>query len=440
MAVARPQSVTASELAAATPASRDRFVDFVRVASIALVVVGHLTIAAVVRLHGSLHGTNALSATAWLRPATWLFQVMPVFFFVGGFANATALRRRNVRTADFLCRRVERLTTPALVFVAAWLVAAGLAVASGADPVAVREAAKIAAQPLWFIAVYLLVIAVSPVQLRLHQRSRGAVLVSLLGVVACVDAIRLTGLGAGAADVNYLFVFLVAQEMGFLYADGVLATVRPKVLVSVGALAAALLVVLTTAGPYPVSMVGVPGQKVSNMSPPTVCIVLLTVAQTAALLMARPHVERWLRRPVVWKATIAGNGVVLSLFLWHLTALVVVASAFAGAGAPLPTAGSAQWWAFKPLWLVGTGAVLAGIVAIVAPIERRSLVRQSLGNRRTGTALAMVLLTAGGMAVIAATGFTDLLDTGGRHVLGLSVSPAIGLALLCAGAALRFRR
>jgi fucose 4-O-acetylase-like acetyltransferase len=90
----------------------------VRVASIGVVVLGHYTIAAVVR-DGSLHGANALSTSSGLRLATWIFQVMPLFFFVGGVTNAYALNRSTAATATFLRRRVGRLATPAIVFVAA---------------------------------------------------------------------------------------------------------------------------------------------------------------------------------------------------------------------------------------------------------------------------------------------------------------------------------
>jgi peptidoglycan/LPS O-acetylase OafA/YrhL len=59
-------------LAASTPATRDRFLDLVRAASIIVVVLGHYTIAAVEHGHGGLVGTNALSSTVGLRVATWL--------------------------------------------------------------------------------------------------------------------------------------------------------------------------------------------------------------------------------------------------------------------------------------------------------------------------------------------------------------------------------
>src|SRR5215212_3900325 len=86
----------ASDLARQTSASRDRYVDFLRLFSIAVVVLGHWLMAVVV-WHGSeFHTGNAIAMTPGLWIATWLLQVMPIFFFVGGFANLAtvdALRR-----------------------------------------------------------------------------------------------------------------------------------------------------------------------------------------------------------------------------------------------------------------------------------------------------------------------------------------------------------
>lgn len=43
--------------------------------------------------------------------------------------------------------------------------------------------ARIAAQPLWFLAVYVLVVLVAPVQLRAHRRNAALTLAVLAGVV-----------------------------------------------------------------------------------------------------------------------------------------------------------------------------------------------------------------------------------------------------------------
>ncbi len=74
----------AKELAAATPAERNRYVDFLRAVSILAVITGHWLVATVYYVDGSFTGgklTEVQPGTQWL---TWIFQVMPIFFIVGG--------------------------------------------------------------------------------------------------------------------------------------------------------------------------------------------------------------------------------------------------------------------------------------------------------------------------------------------------------------------
>src|SRR5688500_4348060 len=92
------RSPSIKEMAAATPASRDRFVDLLRAFSIAVVVFGHW-LAAVVYWDGDMiTGVSALDEISWAWMLTWFLQVMPLFFFVGGFSNAVSIaasERRN---------------------------------------------------------------------------------------------------------------------------------------------------------------------------------------------------------------------------------------------------------------------------------------------------------------------------------------------------------
>ncbi|MCA9001725.1 MAG: acyltransferase family protein, partial [Planctomycetes bacterium] len=81
----------ALELSAATPASRNRYVDWLRAVSILFVIFGHwLAAAAYADGSGGLVTTHLLALTPKSHPFTWLVQVMPVFFFVGGFSNGVS--------------------------------------------------------------------------------------------------------------------------------------------------------------------------------------------------------------------------------------------------------------------------------------------------------------------------------------------------------------
>jgi hypothetical protein len=104
--------VDAQAVVAATPAHRDRYVDLLRAAAILAVVTGHGLTAAVIVQDGRLSGINALEVLPWARPLTWLFQVMPVFFLVGGYANAASWsshQRRGGAGVSWVRSRMFRL-------------------------------------------------------------------------------------------------------------------------------------------------------------------------------------------------------------------------------------------------------------------------------------------------------------------------------------------
>lgn len=391
-------TTSATQLARATPASRDRYVDLLRVGSLAVVIVGHWLMAVVVTgPDGSVRTTNLLAVTPALQPITWVLQVMPVFFLVGGFSHATGLAsvwRRGGGYADFVRARASRLLRPTAVFVAGWLVLATLIEIAGHDTGLLRTAARTVAQPLWFIGVYLAVVALAPPMLRLHRR---------LGRYAAAVPVAL-GAGAAAVDLAYfgwqvpylryanvLLVWLAVHQLGFLYADGTLRRGgrRLAVLLAGGGLAG--LLVLTGYGPYPVSMVGVPGERVSNMSPPTLALLVQAVWLTGLVLLLHGPATRWLRRQRVWAAVIAANGVSMTGFLWHLTALFAASAAALSLGVAMPAAGSPQWWLLRPAWLAVLVALTGVLIAVFrraeAPLPRRAATPPRLPTQRRTASL-----------------------------------------------------
>ncbi|BCJ56555.1 hypothetical protein Asp14428_80300 [Actinoplanes sp. NBRC 14428] len=187
-------TLSAAGLAARTPAARDRYVDLLRVVSLGVVIAGHWLMA--VPEAGGDRITNVLAVVPVLRPLTWLLQVMPLFFLVGGFAHATALAsldRRGGGYADFARSRISRLLRPAAVFLGVWLAVALGAALAGQDHGIVRVALRTVVQPLWFLGVYLALVALAPVMLRLHRRFGGRVPVALLAAAAVVDLLRFQG-------------------------------------------------------------------------------------------------------------------------------------------------------------------------------------------------------------------------------------------------------
>ena len=146
---------TADRVAAATPAERDRFADLLRVASILVVVAGHWLMAVVGWRGGRVEGGNAIALVPGLWLATWLLQVMPLFFFVGGLANLVSARRGG-GWAGFVRGRAARLLRPTVAFLAAWTAAGAVLGAAGVPEAVLRPVTRLVVQPLWFLGLYLL--------------------------------------------------------------------------------------------------------------------------------------------------------------------------------------------------------------------------------------------------------------------------------------------
>lgn len=424
MSTTTSPSVDLRDLAAATPDTRDRFVDALRAVAILAVVVGHWLIAVVTWDDAGPAAAHALAEVPALQWLTWIFQVMPLFFVVGGFANRAALlagRRRGEGAAPYLRSRVRRLAGPVLPLAVAWLVAAPvLRHVVGVDTETVALVTRVMAQPLWFLAVYLLVSAAAPWTLRAHERRPVLTVAGLVAATVLNDVARIPFVHAA----NYLFVFLLAHQLGYALGDGTLLRLGRRHLALLAGAAVAVLLVLTGPGPYPRSMVGVPGEAMSNMSPPSAAILLLTALQLALVLLVRPAAVRALEGRRLWTAVIAVNASIMTIFLWHLTALVIGATVLLATpiGFPQPDAGTPLWWITRLPWLAALAVTLGGIVGVAGRAERSALRSRGAAADRRGVpgALLLVAATAGALAVFAVEGFAGapaLAATAGLWVL-----------------------
>jgi hypothetical protein len=363
----------AIELARRTPTQRNRTVDLLRAASIGVVVVGHWLMAAPALSRGELTLSDMLHIAPWSQWLTWIFQVMPAFFIVGGYANAasweSALRARTTYGA-WLGVRLRRLVAPLIPLVIVWT---GMAVAApqlGVEPDTIRIGSQAAFIPTWFLAVYVMVVAAVPASFAAWRRYG---MRSFWGLTLCAAAVDALAFAAGHAwlrGANYAFVWLGVHQLGYAWRAGALGTGRRALARILAAVAAMLALVFL--GSYPVSMITVPGEAVSNSSPPTLALLALGVTQAGIVRLVEKPLERWLRRERAWALTVLVNGRIMTLYLWHATAmvwLVGVAYALGGIGLRLePNSGA--WWASRPLWIAVCAAALAACVAAFGRFER----------------------------------------------------------------------
>ena len=358
-----------------TPESRNRYVDFLRALSILAVVVGHWLISAPYFADGVPAYSHLLDLAPWSRWLTWLFQVMPIFFFVGGFSNGVSwesAERKNTSYREWFDSRSRRLIGPVLPLLLAWGAMVAVAHSNGVGPGMIRIGSKVALVPVWFLAVYIMVVALVPLSHRAWKKMGFAsVLVPVIGA-ALVDVAFFAGGMRALGWLNYPFVWLAVHQLGYAWYDGRLAGGRVGVPLFIAG--AVTLVGLTQLGPYPLSLVGVPSDEISNTLPPKLPLLALAAAQIGLVLMFERPARRWLQRRIPWAATIVINGMIMTIFLWHSTVMMLlVGLAFwqlPGVLAQHPN--SAGWWATRPLWLMVYSLATLPFLLVFARFERPS--------------------------------------------------------------------
>ncbi len=352
----------AARIDAATPASRDRTVDALRALAIAGVILGHwLVTALVLSPSGSgtrLHDMSPLQAMPWLAPMSWLFQTLAIFFLVGGYSSAVSYKGNYLA---WLRKRMTRLTRPVAVLAAVWVPLTAAMLLAGMPGGTVHTVVTLVLDPLWFLCVFAGLTALTPPAVALVRRLGAWAAVLPAALVAGVDLARF-GLG-GPAWLGWLNVgagWLVPYLLGIAWARGSFRGWKvPAALLAGGTAATAALV--TWAG-YPASMVGVNGQHISNLNPPTLAAVTFGIAQVGLVLLLRPALARLMRRPLAWAAIALANLSAMTLFLWHQSAFLAVnlAGALIGRLPGLNTDPATPLWIAERLaWLPVFAATLA---------------------------------------------------------------------------------
>lgn len=381
---------------------RNRYLDLMRVLAIGGVVYGHWLLVSVTYQHGNLSGVDAVEYVSWGRWVTWIFQVMPVFFLVGGYVNAqswTTHHAQGETWTQWVRDRAVRLFWPTAVYIVVSVLAVSAALAAGVPAAELAEAGWLVALQLWFLPVYLVMITVTPVMLAAHRRWGLAVPVCMAAAAALVDVAVVGPHWHVIGYLNYFFVWGSMHQWGFAWQDRTLTSPRwrPYAMSVIGASALAGLLV---SGYFMVDMVGS-----GNTNPPSVALLAFAAGQAGLVLAAEPWASRLLNRPRAWQLVRRLNSTVMNVYLWHFVPAIVIAAAFYATGLmPQPAVGAAEWWVLRCAWFALLTIVLIPLVMAVTWAER-PMMRLPAGLGRTGP-WSPVLLLAG--IATAAVGLTRL--------------------------------
>ncbi len=398
----------ASEMAAKTPIERNRYVDLLRALSISAVVLGHWIMAAPYFEQGSPLMVHLLEIQPWSRWLTWIFQVMPIFFFVGGFSNGVSwdsVRRKNGTYSGWLESRLRRLLGPVIPLVLLWCVLGAVGNFLGIHPEMIRVGSQVSLIPVWFLAIYFFIVMLVPWTRRAwHKFGYASVVVpALLAVLG--DLVFFYSDFKWLGWFNFLFIWSAVHQLGYAWQAKRLGGLSTSLIMAIaGGIA---LVSLTVFGPYPLSLVGVPGQEVSNTTPPKLPILALAITQIGLLLSLEGRMRKWLAGGKAWTATVLVNGIIMPIYLWHSTVMILVIGGIFLLAPGLLGAqpGADQWWIMRPVWVLVYFVIMIALLPLFLWLEKVS----GTTKPRTTPTPAIIIGAAAicfGLALLAASGIT----------------------------------
>lgn len=385
----------------ATPRDRDRALDGLRALALAGVVVGHWMVGALVLDGDGSDGAGGLAIASplaemgWLAPASWVLQMLGLFFLVGGRVAALGWTRTLDRspaaaaesgsvtplatTSDLYRRwwraRWTRLTRPVLAVVVTGAVVLPLLSVAGVPDRTLLSAVTLVLQPLWFVGVYLVLTGLTWVLVAADRRWRLWACAPGVLLVAAVDLARYgpwaDQVPSGIGWLTVLPGFGIGYQLGIAWAAGRLDSRRVGWLLA--AAGAVLFTALVTVAGYPSSMVGVPGEVRGNAHPPSLLVVALAATQCGLAVLAREHVARLLRNRVLWAGAVLVNLSALSILCWHQVASLLPSTVVAQAGWVVPgltdAPGSPGWLLARLAWLPLLTLLLVAICRLARPFE-----------------------------------------------------------------------
>jgi hypothetical protein len=417
---------TVADVAAQTPSDRDRAIDVIRIAALTGVVIGHTVMATSMIRDDVFIWNNLLTTSVVFQALTWVFQIMPLFFFAGAAACVQSWTP-GASWGGWLMKRCTRLFRPVFWYLAFWVVI--LLVLHRVLPVHIYEPiAGISIQLLWFLGAYVLMLAATPLLYRITTIGQlTAGVAAVYAFVMAVDVIRLHVPGLALLGYLNMVAWVIPGLFGVAYRRGLL---DGRAAVKLGLLMLGANLELLWFGPYELSLVGIEGQRIANMTPPSLLLAGHAIMMCAFAIAAAPAIARWAQRPRVWWLAAIGNSGAMTLYLWHMPALLAMHLAFDGLGW-YRYPGQPNLLALSVVQLLLMVAIVGVLFLVLRPLENSPLpgwdgaVTAEPGPR---SAAAGVLLCLAGAATLAAVKWG--LKDDGIYCVAAMVTALIGARVL----------
>ncbi|MBK8459432.1 MAG: acyltransferase family protein [Micropruina sp.] len=372
--------------------ARHHLIDIARVLSVLVVVIFHCLLYQIEVVASAPSIVPWAPGVEWWI-ASWFFMIMPVFFVAGGFAHALVvdkMRARGGGYAHYLASRGRRLVGPLLLFVSASALVSTAGFWFG-HPERSVELSRQFAQLLWFLTIYLLIVAVAPALVSAQSRSPWVLLGLLFVGVVGVDWWSFSARSYELRNLNLLLAWPLVHQLGIAYHRGWFRrgpVWQPLAGLMVGV--AGVLVLVLGFG-YPPSAVGLANIPIANVQPPTLAMVFLGVAQASALGLAE---RAGLARSVshrVERILAAANALLVTAYLWHIPVILISGFGLFLLTGAFPAATDVLL--SQPMVVAVTLPLLATLAPLIGRLEYRLVPGLGYAPRRTPTIAAFALLS-----------------------------------------------
>jgi hypothetical protein len=278
-------------------------------------------------------------------------------------------------------------------------------------PVVIQFTSKAALIPTWFLAIYIMLVILAPAAYRAWRRFGFASFWAFVSLAVLTDVAFFVADMRWLGWTNYFWVWLAVHQLGFAWRDGRLSS--PALLLVYSAAGFVTLYLLISQGPYPLAMVGSPDEGLSNTRPPKATLIALGIFQFGLLLALEGPMRRALESLRLWTATVLINSMIMTLYLWHITVMVLLGTVlyFAdGFGFGLEP-GTPAWWWTRPVWIGVLLLLLFPAALALSPLERRG---RSPGAKIPPAArqIAGAVLLCIGISLLAGFGYGGGVFTG----------------------------
>lgn len=423
--------------------TRDLALDSVRAWSLIVVVFGHFIMQIYFWDNGIPLSGNTLSSGNLWPFSTWLLQVMPLFFIAGGAVNFGSYLRSQGNFNQWLWQRTRRLMKPTVVFLLTLAFVFSI-ITFFADEKVTDGLVTGVTGPLWFLSVYIIVVALTPFSVKVWGVFGKKSITLLCFLAVLVDYLRLNVLDAFGV-LNLVIIWVMVHQLGFWYQEGVNKN-HARILIVLGLFSNIVLTQVVRW--YPTSLVGIPTEKFSNMAPPTIILAFHSFVLFGLLVLVAPWLQKVSSTPRGYRLMSRAAMLAMTIYLWHMAVLVAWLTALHYLNLNLPARiensiivpdGISYW-----LWLIpstlGFGLVLYFVIRMLWPIEFMTITWfDSSTNAVSHSKLRATfgtLLTSLGLLAISGAGFSGF-PFAIRESFGIPISAfaallaiAIGLSLL----------